>query len=59
MVKRNLSSVLIILAMLLHVLNFDFSTFSWQSKSTWFFLAALILIVASAWGIFKNEKEQK
>ncbi|RKD94118.1 hypothetical protein BXY64_4281 [Marinifilum flexuosum] len=57
MTKRNLSSILIIIAMLINILNFDFSNFNIESKKTWLFIGASIIIIASIIQIFVNEKK--
>jgi hypothetical protein len=56
MIKRNLSSVLIIIAMFLNILNFDFSN-GIESKKFWLFLIALIILVASVVLIFITESK--
>jgi len=57
MIKRNLSSILIILAMLLNILNFDFSNVNIESKNTWLFIGASIVIIASIILIIANENK--
>ncbi len=57
MTKRNLSSILIIIAMLINILNFDFSNFNIESKKTWLFIGASIIIIASVIQILVNEKK--
>lgn len=59
MIKRNLSSILIIIAMLLNILNFDFSNFNIESKKTWLFLCASAIIIASIILIFYTENKKK
>jgi len=56
MIKRNLSSVLILIAMFLNILNFDFSN-GIESKKFWLFLIALIILVASVVLIFITESK--
>jgi uncharacterized membrane protein len=55
MIRRNLPSVLVIIAMVLNLLNFDFSNFNIESKKTWLFLGASIIIIASIVLIIINE----
>ncbi|MCD8438449.1 hypothetical protein [Tenacibaculum finnmarkense] len=55
MTKRNLSLVMTILAMFLTILNFDFATFNIESKSTWIFISASILLIASIVLLFINK----
>ena len=57
MIKRNLSSILIIIAMLINILNFDFSNVNIESKATWLFIGASILIIASIISIIFNENK--
>jgi len=57
MIKRNISPALIIIAMILNILNFDFSNFNIESKSTWLFLGASIIIIATIILIFINENK--
>jgi predicted tellurium resistance membrane protein TerC len=57
MIKRNISPILIIIAMILIILNFDFSNFNIQSKKTWLFLGASIIIIATIILIFINENK--
>ncbi|PHQ30096.1 hypothetical protein [Leeuwenhoekiella nanhaiensis] len=40
---RNLVLILIILAMLLNILNFDLASFDLKSNQTWIFLGAILL----------------
>ena len=56
MLKRKHFLILIIIAMTLIVLNFDFSSFNIETKNTWLFLAALIVLIASIVLLFKNKK---
>ncbi len=58
MVKRNLGMVLVIVAMALNILNFEFSEFSLNSLKTWLFIGALLIIIVAIFVIFKNEKQQ-
>lgn len=39
--------MLIIIAMLLYILAFDFSSFDITSKKTWLFIAAIMVIIAT------------
>ncbi|WP_370424531.1 hypothetical protein [Tenacibaculum dicentrarchi] len=55
MTKRKLSLVMTILAMFLTILNFDFATFNIESKSTWIFISASILLIASIVLLFINK----
>ncbi|CAL2087608.1 conserved hypothetical protein [Tenacibaculum dicentrarchi] len=55
MTKRKLSLVMTILAMFLTILNFDFATFNIESKSTWIFISASILLIASVVLLFINK----
>lgn len=57
MLKRNLSSILIIIAMLLMVIGFDYSHFDITSKRTLLLLGAVIVIVAACILIFLNERK--
>ncbi|PCI02822.1 MAG: hypothetical protein COB81_04760 [Flavobacteriaceae bacterium] len=57
MIKRNLSSILIIIAMIINILNFDFSNFNIESKKTWLFLGASIIIIASVILVFYKKKK--
>lgn len=57
MIKRNLSPILIIIAMLINILNFDFSNFNIESKKTWLFLAASLILIASIISIYFNENK--
>ena len=59
MIKRNLSSILIIIAMTLNMLSFDFSNFNIESKKTWLFLGASLVLFASIILIFVNENRNK
>ncbi len=43
--------------MILNILNFDFSNFNIESKKTWLFLVASIIIIASIILIFFNENK--
>ncbi|MBE7686893.1 hypothetical protein [Tenacibaculum finnmarkense] len=55
MTKRKLSLVMTILAMFLTILNFDFATFNIESKSTWIFISASILLIISIVLLFINK----
>lgn len=55
MIKRNLSSIFIIMAMTLNILNFEFSNFDIESTKTCLFLAASALIIASIILILSKE----
>ena len=57
MIKRNLPSILIIIAMLINILNFDFSNVNIESKNTWLFIGASIVIIASIILIIVNENK--
>lgn len=59
MIKRNLSSILIIVAMMLNILNFNFSNFNIESTKTWLFLGASSVLIASIILIFVNENKNK
>ena len=59
MIKRNIPSILIRIAMTLNIINFDFSNFNIESKKTWLFLGASIIIIASIILIFINENKSK
>ncbi|CAM3828342.1 LPXTG cell wall anchor domain-containing protein [Flavobacterium gelidilacus] len=59
MIKRNLSSILIIIAMTLNILSFDFSNFNIESKKNWLFLGASLVLFASIILIFVNENKNK
>jgi hypothetical protein len=58
MIKRGIGPVLIIIAMILNILNFDFSSFNIQSKKNWLFLGTSIIIFATIILIFINEKKE-
>ena len=55
MIKRNLTLILVILAMLLQVLNFDYTNFSLESKKFWLFIGAMATLVATVIMIFMKE----
>jgi len=57
MIKRNLSSILVIIAMLLNILNFDFSNISIESTKFWLFISASIIIIAAIISIVTNENK--
>ncbi|ALU75864.1 hypothetical protein G1L02_03080 [Tenacibaculum finnmarkense] len=57
MTKRKLSLVMTILAMFLTILNFDFATFNIESKSTWIFISASILLIISIVLLFINKNK--
>ncbi|BAX82137.1 hypothetical protein ALGA_3845 [Labilibaculum antarcticum] len=59
MIKRNISLILVILAMTLNILSFDFSNFNIESKNTWIFLAASIIIIVSITALVINENKKK
>jgi predicted tellurium resistance membrane protein TerC len=59
MIKRNLSSILIIIAMTMNMLSFDSSNFNIESKKTWLFLGASLVLFASIILIFVNENKNK
>ena len=58
MIKRNVSSILIIIAMILNIMNFNFSNFNIESKKTWLFLSASIIMIASIILIFITENKK-
>jgi len=55
MIKRNINQILIIIAMAINMLNFEFSEFNIESKKTLLFLAASIFFIVSIIKIFINE----
>ncbi|TXD80267.1 hypothetical protein ESY86_20785 [Subsaximicrobium wynnwilliamsii] len=57
MIKRNLSSILVIIAMLLNILGFDFMNINTASTKFWLFLGATIVLIASVILIFVNESK--
>ena len=57
MIKRNLSLILVIIAMLLNILNFDFSNISIESTKFWLFISASIIIIAAIISIVTNENK--
>ncbi len=58
MTKRNLSSILIIIAMLINILTFDFSNFNIESQKTWLLIGASIVLIASTVLIFAKENKR-
>lgn len=54
MLRRSSSSILIIIAMLLNILNFDFSSFNFESLKTWLFLGELIILIVAGISIIIN-----
>ncbi len=58
MIKRNLGMILVIIAMILNILGFEFSKFDLNSINTWLFIGALLVIITAMFVIFKNEKQQ-
>ena len=57
MIKRNLSSVLVIIAMLLNIIGFDFQNVNTASRDFWLFLGATMVLIASVILIFVNESK--
>jgi len=57
MLKRNLSSILVIIAMALIILGYDFSNDLW-SKKFFIFTGALIVLIGSLISIFMNESKK-
>jgi hypothetical protein len=56
MTKRNLSALLIIIAMLLNILNFDFSSEK-NSKAFILFILSIIVLISAIVLIFKKESK--
>ena len=59
MIRRNISLILVIMAMSLNVLSFDFSNFDIESAKTYLFLASCLLIIASVIALVINENKSK
>jgi len=57
MLKRNLSSILVIIAMALIILGYDFSNNLW-SRQFFIFLVALLVLIGSLIAIFMNESKK-
>lgn len=57
MIKRNLSSMLVIIAMLINILTFDFADIDTASGRFWLFIGASIIIIASIILIVTNENK--
>lgn len=49
--------ILTAIAMILTMLSFDYATFNMESKRTWYFLAAVIILIASIVLIFVKENK--
>jgi uncharacterized membrane protein SirB2 len=58
MLKRNLSSILVIIAMALIILGYDFSNNLW-SKKFFIFIGALIVLMSSLISIIMNKSKKK
>lgn len=56
MIKRNLPSVLIIVAMILNILSFDFST-ELKSKTFLLFAASILVMIIAIVLIIKKESK--
>jgi len=59
MIKRNLSKIVLIIAMLLNILSFDFVDFSLESTRFRLFICATIVFVVCVVLIFVNEAKHK
>lgn len=57
MIKRNLSSFLLILAMLITIVNYDVSNHSFSSDKFWLFLGAIGVLIGSVVLILTNESK--
>jgi uncharacterized membrane protein YdjX (TVP38/TMEM64 family) len=59
MIKRNLSKIVLIIAMLLNILSFDFVNFSLESTRFRLFICATVVFVICVILIFVNEAKHK
>ncbi len=59
MIKRNLSKIVLIIAMLLNILSFDFVDLSLESTRFRLFLCATVVFVICVILIFVNESKHK
>ncbi len=58
MFRRNLSAILITIAMALTILNYDIPP-DFNSREFWLLTIALIVLAAAIISIYKNEKSNK
>ena len=59
MFKRNVSSILIIIAMSLNILNFGYSNISFESTKFWITLGSIFVLIAAFVKIFITENKEK
>ena len=59
MIKRNLSSILVIIAMILNILNFGYLNFNIESFSFWLFIGSTLILIAAFIKIFVTENKEK
>jgi hypothetical protein len=59
MIKRNFSSILVIIAMILNILNFGYLNFNIDSFSFWLFIGSTLLLIAALIKIFITENKEK
>ena len=57
MIKRNFSSILVMMAMILNILNFGDLNFNIEKSSFWLLIASTVLLITAAVKIFMTEKK--
>ena len=59
MIKRNFSSILVIIAMILNILNFGYLNFNIYSFSFWLFIGSTLVLIVAFIKIFVTENKEK